>query len=86
MTLELQEGNPLATIVNFSFEIDPENHPQAQATADANSLDADQQAQAKVGGAVAKDPTASAQDKKDAAQDVSAVRQMPAGTGVGEGA
>ena len=86
LNFELQEGNPLHTVVKLDVEIDPENHPQAQATADANSLDADQQAQAKVGGAVAKDPTASAQDKKDAAQDVSAVRQMPAGTGVGEGA
>jgi hypothetical protein len=86
MTFELQEGNPLATVVNFSLEIDPENHPQVQATADANSLDSNQQAQARIAGAVAKDPTASDQDKKDAAQQVIAVRQMPGGTAVGEGA
>jgi hypothetical protein len=83
MTFELQEGNPLATVVNFSLEIDPENHPQAQATADANSLDANQQAQAKVAGAVSKDPTASDDDKKDAAQQVIAVRQMPASASSG---
>ncbi len=78
LTFLLQEGNPLATVVNFSLEIDPVNHPKAQATADAGSLDAAQQSQAKVAGVVAKNPHASMQAKHNAAQKVIAVRQMPA--------
>jgi hypothetical protein len=84
MTFQLQEGSPLATVVNFSLEIDPVNHPQAQATADAGSLDATQQAQAQVAGAVSKNPNASQQAKNNAAQKVIAVRQMPA-SGAGGG-
>jgi hypothetical protein len=83
MTFELQEGSPLATVVNFSLEIDPVNHPQAQATADAGSLDATQQAQAQVAGKVAKNPSASQHAKHNAAQKVIAVRQMPAGASGG---
>jgi hypothetical protein len=79
MTFELQEGNPLATVVNFSLEIDPVFHPQAQATADAGSLDAPQQAQAQVAGAVSQNPAATQQQKNHAAQKVIAVR----GTGAG---
>ena len=80
MTFELQEGNPLATVVKLDVEIDPENHPQAEATATTNGLDNAQQGQAKIAATVAKDPTVSDDDKKDAAQQVIAVRQMPAGT------
>jgi hypothetical protein len=83
MTFELQEGSPLATVVNFSLEIDPENHAKAQATADAGSLDSAQQAQAQVAGAVAKNPKASQHAKKNAAQKVIAARQLPTGEGVG---
>ncbi|MBV9760886.1 MAG: hypothetical protein JO340_10010 [Acidobacteriaceae bacterium] len=79
MTFDLQEGKPLATVVKFSLEIDPVNHPQAQATADAGSLDAVQQAQARVAGAVAKNPQATQHDKHSAAQKVIAVRQMTRG-------
>jgi hypothetical protein len=77
MSFELQEGNPLATVVKLSVEIDPENHPQAEATATAKGLDSDQQGQVKIAASVAKDPAASDDDKKDATQQVIAVRQMP---------
>jgi hypothetical protein len=83
MTFELQEGSPLATVVNFSLEIDPENHAKAQATADAGSLDSAQQAQAQVAGAVAKNPNASQQAKNNAAQKVIAVRKTHASAGGG---
>jgi hypothetical protein len=83
MTFQLQEGSPLATVVNFSLEIDPLNHPQAQATAAARSLDATQQAQAQVAATVAKNPKASQHAKNNAAQKVIAVRQMPASAGGG---
>lgn len=76
MTFELQQGKPLATVVKFSLEIDPENHPQAEATA-ATGLDSNQQGQAKIAAAVARDPTASPDDRKDAAQQVVAVKEMP---------
>lgn len=82
LSFELQEGNPLATVVKLNVEIDPENHPQAEATAKAQGLDAAQQGQAKIAAAVAKDPTASSDDKKDAVQQVVASRQMTAGSGV----
>jgi hypothetical protein len=78
MSFELQEGNPLATVVKLDVEIDPENHPQAEATATSNGLDDNQQGQAKIAAAVAKDPTVEDDDKKDAAQEVIAVRQLPA--------
>jgi len=78
MTFELQEGHPLATVVKLDVEIDPENHPQAEATATAKGLDNTQQGQAKIAATVAKDPTVSDDDRKDAAQQVIAVRQIPA--------
>lgn len=78
MSFELQEGNPLATVVKLNVEIDPENHPQAEATATAKGLDSDQQGQAKIAASIAKDLTMSDDDKKDAAQQVIAVRQLPA--------
>ena len=77
MSFELQEGNPLATVVKLNVEIDPENHPEAEATATSKGLDNAQQGQAKIAGVVAKDPTVSQDDKEDAAQQVIAVRQMP---------
>jgi hypothetical protein len=73
MDFELQEGNPLATVVKLDVEIDPENHPQAEATA-AKGLDANQRAAATVAAATAKDPNVSDDDKKQAAQDVIAAR------------
>lgn len=78
MSFELQEGNPLATVVKLDVEIDPENHPQAEATAASNGLDDSQQGQAKIAAAIAKDSTVSDDDKKDAAQQVIAVKQIPA--------
>jgi hypothetical protein len=78
MSFELQEGNPLATVVKLEVEIDPENHPQAEATANRNGLDNNQQGQAKIAATIAKDPTVSDDDKKDAAQQVIAVKQLPA--------
>jgi hypothetical protein len=79
LNFELQEGNPLATVVKLDVEIDPENHPAAEATAnDPSGLDANQRAAAKVAAATAKDPTATEDDKKEAAQDVIAARAMPA--------
>jgi hypothetical protein len=77
MSFELQEGNPLATVVKLNVEIDPENHPQAQATATSKGLDNAQQGQAKIAAVVAQDPTVDKDDKEDAAQQVIAVRQMP---------
>lgn len=77
MSFELQQGQPLARVVKLDVEIDPENHPQAEATATSKGLDNTQQGQAKIAATVAKDPTVSDDDKKDAAQQVIAVRQMP---------
>jgi hypothetical protein len=85
MTFELQEGNPLATVVNFALEIDPVNQAKAQATADAGKLDPAQQAQAKVAATVAKNPNANQHAKNHAAQQVIAVRQAPAVAGGGAG-
>jgi hypothetical protein len=81
MSFELQEGNPLATVVKLDVEIDPENHPQAEATAASNGLDDNQQGQAKIAAAMAKDQTISDDDKKDAAQQVIAVKQVAATAG-----
>ena len=78
MSFELQEGTPLATVVKLDVEIDPENHPKAEATATSGGLDNNQQGQAKIAASVAKDPSVTDDDKKDAAQQVIAVRQMPA--------
>jgi hypothetical protein len=75
MTFLLQEGSPLATVVNFSFELDPENHPKAQATVDAGELDDAQQGQAKIAAGVHQDPDATDDDKKDATQQIVAVKQ-----------
>jgi hypothetical protein len=75
MTFLLQEGNPLATVVNFSFELDPENHPKAQATVDAGKLDDAQQGQAKIAADVHKDPDATDDDKKDATQKIVTVKE-----------
>lgn len=72
---ELQEGNPLHTIVKLDVEIDPENHTQAEATA-SNGLDANQRGAAKIAAATAKDPTATLDEKQQAAQDVIAARDM----------
>jgi hypothetical protein len=75
LNFELQEGSPLATVIKLDVEIDPENHPQAEATA-ANGLDENQRGAAKVAAAIAKDKTATLEDKKQAAQDVIAARTM----------
>jgi hypothetical protein len=75
MSFELDEGSPLATVVKLDVEIDPENNPQAEATA-STGLDDVQQGQAQVAAAVAKDPTVADADKKAAAQQVIAVRQV----------
>lgn len=75
LDFELLEGDPLATVVKLDVDIDPENHPLAEATA-LNGLDESQRGQAVVAAAVAKDPTASDDDKKQAAQDVIAARAM----------
>jgi hypothetical protein len=80
MCFELLEGAPLATVVKLNVQIDPENHPQAEATA-ANGLDGSQQGQAQIAAAVAKDPTVDDAGKNDAAQQVIAVRQVPAAAG-----
>lgn len=77
LNFELQEGNPLRTVVKLDVEIDPENHPQAEATAnDPKGLDENQRAAALVAADTAKDPTATDEDKKQAAQDVIAARDM----------
>jgi hypothetical protein len=75
MTFKLQQGKPLAVIVNFSFELDPVNHPKAEATVKAGELDDAQQGQAKIAAAVQTDPDATAEDKTDAAQQIVAVKQ-----------
>ena len=77
LNFDLQEGDPLASIIKLDVEIDPENHPQAEATA-AHGLDEDQRSAAGVAAAIAKDKTATEEDKKQAAQDVIAARQMEA--------
>jgi hypothetical protein len=78
LNFELQEGRPLATVIKLDVEIDPENHPQAEATA-AKGLDENQRAAARVAASVAKDKTATEDDKKQAAQDVIAARAMGVG-------
>ena len=83
ITFQLQEGNPLATVVNFSCELDPENHPKAQATVSSGALDGAQQGQAKIAAGVHKDPDATDDDKNAATQQVVAVKQMPAAAQAG---
>jgi hypothetical protein len=78
ITFQLQQGNPLATVVNFSCELDPENHPAADATVNSGALDNAQQGQAKVAGDVHQDPDATDDDKNAATQQIVAVKQMPA--------
>ena len=51
---ELREGRHFATVIKLDVEIDPENHPQAEATA-ARGLDDNQRAAAKVAASVAPD-------------------------------
>src|ERR1035438_6962024 len=70
--------SPLATVVNFSCELDPENHPKAEATVSSGALDNTQQGQAKVAAGVHTDPDATDDDKNDATQKIVAVKQMPA--------
>ncbi|GEM_PF-6585074 len=77
LSFTLKEGSPLATVVALSVEIDPINHPQAEATAGAKGLDANQQGQAQIAAAMAKDNTVSKPDKDNALQQVIAVRAMP---------
>ncbi len=78
MSFELQKGSPLATVVKLTVEIDPVNHPQAEATANANGLDAAQQGQAKIAAITAQNPVATEAQKNGAAQRVISSRQMPA--------
>jgi hypothetical protein len=85
ITFVLKEGNPLATVVSLKVTIDPENHPQAEATAAAGKLDDNQQGQAKIAAAVAKDPDAEDDDKNDAVQQVVASKQLPAAGDAGSG-
>jgi hypothetical protein len=80
ITFQLQEGNPLATVVNFSCELDPENHPKAQATVNSGQLDDAQQGQSKIAAGVHKDPDATDDDKNDSTQRIVAVKQLPAAT------
>lgn len=77
ITFVLKEGNPLATVVSLKVEVDPENHPQAEATAAAGKLDDNQQGQAKIAAAVARDEDADDDDKKDAVQQVVAAKVLP---------
>jgi hypothetical protein len=77
ITFQLQEGNPLATVVNFSCELDPENHPKAEATVNSGELDDAQQGQSKIAASVHKDPDATDDDKNAATQKVVAVKQLP---------
>jgi hypothetical protein len=69
MTFDVEEGTPRVTVFSLSTEIDPEYHPQAEATAQSG-LDRDQTAQAQVAAAVAKDPNATLFDKEDAIRKV----------------
>ena len=77
ITFHLEEGNPLATVVNFSCELDPENHPKAEATVNSGELDNAQQGQSKIAARVHKDPDATDDDKNAATQKVVAVKQLP---------
>jgi hypothetical protein len=76
ITFQLQEGNPLATVVNFSCELDPENHPKAEATVNSGQLDDAQQGQSKIAAGVHKDPDATDDDKNAATQKIVGVKQM----------
>lgn len=84
LSFELKEGNPLATVIKLKVEIGPENHPQAQATADAGGLTSAQQGQAKIAAAVAKDPASTDGDKNDAVQQVIASRELQGTAGGGQ--
>ena len=75
LCFELEEGSPLATVVKLEVEVGADLHPEAEATA-AKGLDDSQQAQARIAAETAKDPTATAGDRKDAARQVLAVRDM----------
>jgi hypothetical protein len=78
ITFQLQQGTPLKTVVNFACELDPENHPKAEATVNSGSLDNAQQGQAKVAAGVHQDPDATEDDKKAATQQIVAVKQAAA--------
>ena len=79
ITFLLQEGSPLATVVNFSLEVDPAHQGAAQATADAGQLNEAQQTHDKTAAVVAKNPHASQQAKDTAVQKVLTAGQ-PAAT------
>jgi hypothetical protein len=78
ITFQLQEGKPLAMVVNFSCELDPENHPKAEATVNSGALDNAQQGQAKIAAGVHQDSDATDDDKNYATQQIVAVKQVPA--------
>ena len=63
-----------ATVVKLDVDINKENHPQAEATA-KNGLDESQRGQAQIAAQVAKDPEASDDDKKEAAEGVIEARE-----------
>lgn len=77
ITFKLMEGNPLATVVDFSCELDPENHPKAEATVNSGQLEDAQQGQSKIAADVHKDPDATDDDKNAATQKIVGVKQMP---------
>lgn len=78
ITFELKQGDPLATVVNFSCELDPENHPKAEATVNSGQLDDAQQGQSKISAGVHTDPDATDDDRNAATQKIVGVKQMPA--------
>jgi hypothetical protein len=78
ITFELRQGEPLATVVNFSCELDPENHPKAEATVNSGQLDDAQQGQSKIAAGVHTDPDATDDDRNAATQKIVGVKQMPA--------
>jgi len=78
MHFQLQQGNPLATVVQLDVAITKEYHAQAEATA-LHGLDESQRGQALVAAAIATDPGCTPADRAQAAQDVIAARAMQAG-------
>jgi len=80
MHFQLQQGNPLATVVKLDVSIQKANHAQCAATAQ-HGLDESQRGQAQIAAAVATDPGASADDKNEAAQGIITARTMQAGAG-----
>jgi len=80
VSFQLQEGNPLATVVSLAVDLDPEDFPKAQETVDFGQLDDGQLAAAQIAASVAKDSDSSDDDKRDAIQSVIAARET-SGTG-----